>query len=147
MCSSRTERATLLSSGERIDPCGVPVSVALTTRSSPRMPALRNAFTRARTRLSPDACPHPVHETRVRDFVETGFDVALHDPLVGVRRQMAHLGDRVMGPALRAEPVGAREEIRLEDRLQHQLQGCLDYPIPNGGDPEATQLAARLGDH
>ena len=27
MCSSRTERATLLSSGERIDPCGVPVSV------------------------------------------------------------------------------------------------------------------------
>ena len=43
--------------------------------------------------------------------------------------KMAHLGHRVMSPAVRAEPVGAREEIRLEDRLQHQLQGCLDHPV------------------
>ena len=34
-----------------------------------------------------------------------------------------------MSPAVRAEPVGAREEVRLEDRLQHQLQGCLDHPV------------------
>jgi hypothetical protein len=53
MYSSRTERATLLSSGERIDPCGVPASVSLKTRSSSRMPDLRNALTRAKTRLSP----------------------------------------------------------------------------------------------
>ena len=58
---------------------------------------------------------------------------------------MAHLGHRVMSPALRAEPVRTREEIRLEDRLQHQLQRCLDHPIPDRGDPQATQLAARLG--
>ena len=61
--------------------------------------------------------------------------------------KMAHLGHRVMSPALRAEPVGAREEIRLEDRLQHQLQGCLDHPVGDRGDPQAAQLAARLGDH
>ena len=53
MYSSRTDRATLLSNGERIDPCGVP---ALFSRSDPVLtedPAFRNAFTRARTRLSP----------------------------------------------------------------------------------------------
>ena len=38
----------------------------------------------------------------MRNFVEAGFDVALHDPLVGVGREMAHLGHRVMGPAVRA---------------------------------------------
>src|ERR1700745_3340855 len=52
-----------------------------------------------------------------------------------------------MGPALRAEPVGAREEIRLEDRLQHQLQGRLDYPVGDGGDPQAALLASRFRDH
>jgi hypothetical protein len=34
--------------------------------------------------LVPDAFPYPIHEARMRDFVETGFDVALDDPLVGV---------------------------------------------------------------
>jgi hypothetical protein len=52
-----------------------------------------------------------------------------------------------MSPAVRAEPVGAREKIRLEDRLQHQLQGGLDHPIPHRGNPQATHLAATLGDH
>jgi hypothetical protein len=31
-----------------------------------------------------DASTHPVHEGRVRDFVETGFDVALNHPLIGM---------------------------------------------------------------
>ena len=84
----------------------------------------------------------------MRDFVEAGFDVALHDPLIGAGREMAHLGHRVVSPALRAEPVGTREEIRLEDRLQHQFQGRLDHPVPHGGDPQAATLRrARLRDH
>ena len=82
MCSSRTERATLLSNGERIDPCGVPALVSASVPSSVRMPAFRNAFTKARTRLSPIRLPHPIHEGGMRNFVETGFDVALHDPLI-----------------------------------------------------------------
>ena len=52
------------------------------------------------------------------------------------------LGDRVLGPALRAEPVGARLEVRLEDRLQHQLQGRLHDPVRDGRDPQPAQLAA-----
>src|SRR6266536_976647 len=83
----------------------------------------------------------------MRNFVEAGFDVALNDPLIGAGREVAHLGHRVVCPAVGAEPVAAREKIRLEDRLQHQLQGCLDHPIPNGRDPKAAQLAVRLGDH
>ena len=96
-----------------------------------------------------DTCPHPVHEGRVRDFVEAGFDVSFHDPLVTAwfRGQVTDLRHRVVSPAPRAEPIGTGEEIRLEDRLQHQLQRCLDHPVGDGRDPQAAQLAARLGDH
>ena len=52
-CSSSTDRATLLSNGDKIEPCGVPVSVSFSAPSSVRMPAFKNAFTSARTRLSP----------------------------------------------------------------------------------------------
>ena len=75
------------------------------------------------------ATTHPVQKRRVRNFVETGFDVALHNPFVRLGREHAHLGHRVMNPVVRAEPVGAREEIRLENRLQHQLQGRLHHPV------------------
>ena len=37
-------------------------------------------------------------------------------------------------------------EVRLKDRLQHQLQRGLHDPVGGGGDPETTQLARRLGD-
>ena len=46
-----------------------------------------------------------------------------------------------MDPAAGAEPVGAREEIRLENRLQHQLQGRLDHPVADRADPQAAALA------
>ena len=85
-----------------------------------------------------DSRAHPVLKGDMRDFVEAGPDVALDDPLIGVGRQVAHLGYRVMDPAAGAEPVGAREEIRLEDRLQHQLQGRLDHPVADRADPQAA---------
>ena len=93
----------------------------------------------------PDAGPHPVHKSGMRDFVEAGFDVAFHDPLIRAGGEVVHLGHRVVSPAVRAEPVGAREEIRLEDRLQHQFQGGLGDPVTDGGDPQVADLAARLG--
>jgi len=58
---------------------------------------------------------------------------------------MMHLSYRVMSPAVRAEPVTAREEIRLEDRLQHQLQRCLDHPVTDRRNAQVTDLAACLG--
>jgi len=38
-------------------------------------------------------------------------------------------------------------KVRFEDRIQHQFQRRLDHPVGDRGDPEPTQLAARLGDH
>ncbi|GAA4976822.1 hypothetical protein GCM10023334_103320 [Nonomuraea thailandensis] len=46
----------------------------------------------------------------MRDLVETGLDVAFHDPLIGAGGEMADLGHRIMGPAVRAKPVGTREK-------------------------------------
>jgi site-specific DNA recombinase len=97
----------------------------------------------------PDPSPHQTHQGRVRDLVEARLDVSLDDPLVlaWTRRQVVHLGDRIMCPTLRTEPVGARVEVRLEDRLQHQLQRGLDHPVGHGRDPQPARLAASLRDH
>jgi hypothetical protein len=60
---------------------------------------------------------------------------------------MVELGDRVLGAASGTEPIAAGLEVRLPDRLQHQLQGGLHHPIPHGRDPQPAPLAAaRLGD-
>jgi hypothetical protein len=53
-----------------------------------------------------DPFPHPTHKGWMRNFVETGFDVALHDPLIGAGREMVHLGHRVMSPAVRVSRRG-----------------------------------------
>ena len=130
MCSSSTDRARLASSGERIPPCGVPVSLSPQRRRSwPRMPAFRNAFTKARTRLSPTRSRTRSIRAGCVDLVEARRDVALDDPLIGAGRQIAGLGDRVVSPPVRAEAVATRKKVRLEDRLQHQLQGRLDHPV------------------
>src|SRR5512144_2095429 len=61
---------------------------------------------------------------------------------------MVHLRHGVMGPAFRAEPVGTRAKIRLKNRLQHQLQGRLDHPIPRSRDAQPATLGrSRLRDH
>lgn len=56
------------------------------------------------------------------------------------------LSDRVMGSASRPEPVGARFEIGLEDRLEHRLQGSLNHPVADRWNPEATEFPSALGD-
>jgi hypothetical protein len=46
-----------------------------------------------------------------------------------------------MGSALWAEAVGTRLEVRLIDRLEHQLQRALDNAVPDNGNPEPAALA------
>jgi hypothetical protein len=58
-----------------------------------------------------------------------------------------NLGDRVLGPASGPESVGARLEVGLENRLQHQLEGGLNDSVADRRDAQPTQLAAALGDH
>ena len=57
-----------------------------------------------------------------------------------------NLGDRVLRPAPGPKPVGARLEVGLEDRLQHQLEGGLHDPVADRRDAQPTLLAAALGD-
>src|SRR5450759_3430126 len=83
----------------------------------------------------------------MRDFVEARFDVTFHDPLVGAAREEVNLCDGVLGPASGAEPVAAWVKIRLENGLEHRLEGSLDHPVPHGGDAKAAALATGLGNH
>lgn len=110
MYSSSVDRATLASNGDRIPPCGVPAVVSSRSRSSVRMPALRNAFIQAQNAFVPDTTSHQVHQSRMVDLIETGLDVALDDPLIVTRsrRERAHLGHRVMCSVIRAKPVRSR---------------------------------------
>jgi Recombinase/Recombinase zinc beta ribbon domain/Resolvase, N terminal domain len=98
----------------------------------------------------PDPIAHAPHKGGVVDLVEARCDVRLEHPLVVASRcaEEVDLSDGVLGSAPRAEAVGARLEVRLEDRLQHQLQGGLDHPVCGRRDAQAAQLAAaaRLGD-
>jgi hypothetical protein len=78
------------------------------------------------------------------DLVEAGRDVAFQHPLIGAGSQVVNLGDGVLGAASGAEPVGAGLEVRLKDRLEHQLEDGLDGPVAGGGDPKSPQLASFL---
>ena len=139
----------LASSGDRIPPCGVPVGVSRSSPSSVRIPAFRNALTRARTRLSFDPSTHPVHQGRVVDGVEARLDVRVQHPPVAPGAEQVDLGDRVLGPPPGPEPVGDRLEVGLEDRFQHQLQRRLHHPVGDGRDAQPAHLpaAAGFGDH
>ena len=94
-----------------------------------------------------DPCPEPVHEGDMPDFVEACPDVGLQHPLIAVGGVVVDLGDRVVRAAVRAEPVRARLEVRLEDGFEHQLEGGLDHPVGHRGNPELAELAAFLRDH
>ena len=95
--------------------------------------------------LDPPA--EPVHEGDMPDFVETGPDVGLQDPVVvtGSGSQVVDLGNSVVRAAVRAEPVRARLEVRLEDGFEHQLQGGLDHPVRDARYPERGACRSSSG--
>jgi site-specific DNA recombinase len=89
---------------------------------------------------------HPVHQGRVVDTVEAGFDVTFEHPTVSVGGEVTCLGDGVVCPPTGTETMRTRFEIRLEDRFEHQFQGCLHTPVGSGWYSQGTQLAVPLGD-
>jgi len=96
----------------------------------------------------PDPFSHPAHQGRVVDLVEARLDVRLEHPLIvaGGCGEVMDLGDSVLGPAPRAEAVGTRLEVRLEDRLEHQFHAGLHDTVHGRGDPQPPDLARRLRD-
>ena len=73
-------------------------------------------------------------------LVEARRDVRLEHPVVVPGAEGVDLGDRVLGPAPRAEAVTNRLEIRLEHRFQHQHQGSLDEPVHRRRDTQPPEL-------
>src|ERR1700746_1032572 len=64
---------------------------------------------------------------------------------VGIEHVMAPFGSKLSQSlkshrraALGPKAVRARQEIRLEDRLQHQLPRHLHYPVPYRRDPQRS---------
>ncbi len=108
-------------------------------------PRLQERLRQGEDALVADPAAHPVHQGRVVDRVETRFDVRLQHPAVTVVVELVDLSDRVLRPAPRAEAIGAWLEIRLEDRLEHQLQGRLHDPVPNGRDGRFILPLLQLG--
>jgi hypothetical protein len=137
----------LASNGERMPPWGVPVRLAVEALFG-EDPGPQERLHPSQDTLVPDPTSHPAHQGRVVDLIEARRDVRLEHPLVvtGRRSEVVDLSDSVPGSALRTKPVAARVEIRLEDRLEHQLQRGLHDPVTGRRDPETTDLARRLGD-
>ncbi len=135
------------SSGERMPPCGVPVRVSSRLFLGEDA-GLEERLDQPQHALVLNSHSHPVHQGRVVDRVEARFDVRVQDPAVAVGAVEVDLSDRVVCPPQRPEAVGDRLEVGLEDRLQHQLEGCLDHPVGDGRDAELADLpaAAGLGD-
>ena len=93
-----------------------------------------------------DPRPDQAHQGRMVDLVEARFDVSLND--------QSYCGDRTRDSALRrqhhepdasAEPVGTREEICLENRLQHQLQGAWTTRSATVGIPSRRNVPPAFG--
>jgi hypothetical protein len=129
------DSATLESNGERIPPCGAPVFCLLEFAALGQDAGLQERLHQRQNPFISDSSSNPLHQRRVRNFIEARFDVPFHDPLVRAARVIVNLGNRVLGAAFGAEAIREWLKIRLENWLKHQFEGGLDHSIPHGGDP------------
>ena len=83
----------------------------------------------------------------MRNRVEIFRQIGVHHVGVAPANQPVHFLDRVGRAPSRAVAIGVVLEVRLEDRLQHELGGGLNHPIPDRRDAERAFAAPRLRDH
>ena len=83
-----------------------------------------------------DSIADTPHQGCVVDLVKARGDVTLEHPLVGEAPEVIDLLDRVLGSAHRAKAVTARPKVRLEDRLEDQLEAGLHDTVTRGRDPQ-----------
>ena len=85
-------------------------------------------------RLVTDPFLHRLHELSVRNLRKAGSNVRLRHPPAAPRALIdEHLQGIVLRPP-RAEPEAGWQEIRLEDRLKHDLHSGLHDPVANRRD-------------
>ena len=90
---------------------------------------------------------HRPHQVLMRNRVEILRQIGVHHIGIAAAEQRVHFLDRV-GPAPPwPVAIGRGIEVRLEDRLQHQLGGGLHHPVPDRRDAERPLAAAGLWDH
>ena len=144
----------LASSGLITPPCGVPCRLPLPPVMR-RVPSASRSSTGALSHslISRSTCRSTMRRATdcisslMRDRVEVLRQIGVHHIGVASAEQRVHRLDRV-GPApSRPIAIGRRVEIRLEDRLQHQLGGGLHHPVPDRRDAERPLAAAGLRDH
>ncbi len=91
------------------------------------------------------ASPHETHEDPVVHAVEVALDVRIQDPPAPDQRlldRQHRLPRTTLGPI----PVRARQEVRLEQRLDDDPTRLLDHPIANGRDPQRALSTIGLRD-
>jgi hypothetical protein len=91
---------------------------------------------------------HLLHQQTVMDRPEAVLDVSLDHPLItawGVDEE-PHLLDGVLCPACGPKPIRGRTEVRLEDRLEHELGRRLHDPVAHRRDAQASELPRALRD-
>ena len=92
------------------------------------------------------AAGHRLQQIGVRDRLEILRQIGIHHIGVAVAQGAMDLLDGPSSAAARSVAVGFRQEIRLEDRLQHQLRRRLDHPVSNRRDAERAFAASGLRD-
>ena len=145
-------RYRFASSGEITPPCGVPFCGRL---PSALRPSLSGGSTTGALQPHPDQLQHrPVHDPHaqarhqlvVRNRIEVALQVRVVHRLIPGLQVTAYLLQRLVRRAPRTEPVGAIQEIRLEDRLQDQQGRHLHHPVAHRRDAQRSQLPIRLRD-
>src|SRR5208283_1332605 len=91
---------------------------------------------------------HLVHQETLMDLPETVLDVSLYHPLIRTRGvdEEPHFFDGVLGSASGPKSVRGRAEVRLEDRLEHELGRRLHDPVAHRRDAQASELPRALRD-
>jgi Reverse transcriptase (RNA-dependent DNA polymerase) len=74
----------------------------------------------------------------MRDRVEIFRQISVNHVGVAPANQPVRFLDRIDRAAARAIAIGIVLEVRLEDRLKHDLGGSLGHPIPDRRDAERT---------
>ena len=93
--------------------------------------------------LVADAFLHRLHQLLVRNRGKAARDVRLDYPPAALPALIDEYLQGIVRRPLRAEPETARQEIRLEDRLEHDLHRGLHDPVTNRRNRQRPLLARR----
>src|SRR5712672_879561 len=93
-----------------------------------------------------DTSGHRFEQVRVRDRVEIFRQIGVNDIGIAPAEKPVRFLDGIDRATTRSIAIGTIFQVRFEYRLQHDLGGGLNHPIPNRRNPERKFTASRFGD-